>query len=324
MKSNLLYKSKSVPKKPLLSYIIPTYKNLSYLSTAIGGILSQKRSDGFSDYEIVVICNDPNGDFTAFIEKYKDCNISFYRNEENYGQVGNLNQGVSLACGKYISIIHDDDMILPNYLSSVLPLLNRTDIEYDCIVPSCYLQYGKYRFDFRHKLLSFCYLFRFLYRKKLTDVASDAWIYTFDDIYGPPSCGVVFLKSALEDFGMFKDERAAAWDFYNFREFHKNKKVYFLHRYVGVRRCETGMSKESRIQKEFQADKQMILDVDEADHPFIKKYKSVIMTHRPILKFLRYRFVGKTYLYAHNLDLRKCLPIVTYRKIEKYEKELNK
>lgn len=324
MKSIKVYKSKTVPNNPLLSFIIPTYKNLSYLSTAIGGILSQKTADGFSDYEIVVICNNPNGNFDAFIKKYKDSNISFYINEENYGQVGNLNQGIALSQGKYISIIHDDDMILPNYISQVLPLLQSPETTYDCIIPACYLQYSKYKFDFRHKLLSFCYLYRFLYRKKLTEVNPEAWIYAFDDIYGPPSCGVVFLRSALEDFGLFKDERAAAWDFYNFREFHKQKKVYFMHRYLGVRRCETGMSKESRIQKEFQADKDMILEHDEASHPFIVKNRNIIKTHKPILAFIKYRFFTKTYLYSHNLDIRKSLPVLTYNKIQEYEKELNR
>ncbi len=323
MKSNLLYKGESLPDKPLLSFVIPTYKNFSYLYTAIGGILAQNIKGGFTEYEIIVICNDPNADLSEFIRKYKNCNISFYCNEENYGQVGNLNQGIFLARGKYVSIIHDDDMILPNYFSSVLPFLTSQQTDYDCIIPSCYLQYGKYKFDFRHKFLSFCYLYRFLYRKKLTCVASDAWIYTFDDIYGPPSCGVIFLKKALEDFGMFKNERGAAWDFYNFREFHKIKKVFFLHSYVGVRRCETGMSAESRVQQEFKADKQMILDVDEADHIFIRKFRTVIMTRKPLLHFLRFRFMQKSYLYSYNLDLRKCVSFFKYSKVERYEEELS-
>lgn len=45
--------------------------------------------------------------------------ITYYKNKRNLGLFGNLNQCLKLAKGKWVCILHDDDILLPNYLSTM-------------------------------------------------------------------------------------------------------------------------------------------------------------------------------------------------------------
>lgn len=322
MNSSLIYRNPQIENDVLLSFIIPTYKNNRFLDTAITGIVNQ-RGCSFSSYEIIVISNDPTAVFDDYVEKYRNEKISFYVNTENYGQVGNMNQGISLAIGKYVSFVHDDDVILPNYMIEMLPLITDRNKDYECIIPSYYLIYDEYKVDLKHKFLDVFFILRRLYRKKLALIKTRDFIYSFDNIYGAPTCGTVFLKKTIIEFGYFQNERGAAWDFYNFRLFHKCHNIYFLHTYVGIRRSETGMSKESRVQIEFEEDIKLIVRNDENDNPFISKYSEAIIAKRPKLKYLWFRMRTLSYFYLRNLDMRKAIPKSEYRKFKNYERTMN-
>lgn len=73
------------------------------------------------DYEIIVVDNEPykNGgtETSNLMEKYKDIpNFIYYRNEENLGMFGNWNRCIELARGEWVTLLHDDDLLIPNYL----------------------------------------------------------------------------------------------------------------------------------------------------------------------------------------------------------------
>jgi glycosyltransferase involved in cell wall biosynthesis len=300
MNSVAIYKSDSVPEDPTVSFVIPTYKNNEYLTSAIDSIIYQKKIESVS-YEIVVISNNTEIDFEPFIAKYKDSPITFYKNEKNYGQVGNINQGAMLSKGRYISYLHDDDLLLPNYLAVVEKYVNNRK-EYDCILPSYYLLGENFGVDYVHRFLDIAFGYRYLYRKELTEVCLDTFINSVDDIYGSPSCGALFYKKTLEDYGYFKDLRGAAWDFYNFREFNKQYKIYILHKYVGIRRSDSGMSKDRKVKEEFFEDWNILLEEELKDNNFIQKYKDAYLYKRPYLKYIFLKIRKNIYFYNHNLD----------------------
>ena len=130
IKASLLY-------NPVLSIIIPTYKRSKYVVDAINSAINQYNKSRVS-YEILVINNDPNADMSLLINQFDYCDkISFYLNEENYGQVGNINQGIILAKGKFVSILHDDDILLPEYLDAISEYLLHP--LYDCLIIPNYL-----------------------------------------------------------------------------------------------------------------------------------------------------------------------------------------
>ncbi|MGX3011605.1 glycosyltransferase family 2 protein [Helicobacter sp. 23-1044] len=74
-------------------------------------------------YEIIVVenCDDFNATSPtqAFLTKYYKGKISYYKNKRNLGLFGNFNQCLKLAKGKWVCILHDDDILLPNYLEKM-------------------------------------------------------------------------------------------------------------------------------------------------------------------------------------------------------------
>ncbi|RDU58459.1 glycosyltransferase [Helicobacter sp. MIT 99-5507] len=45
--------------------------------------------------------------------------LSFYKNHKNLGLFGNFNRCIELANGKWVCLLHDDDILLPNYLKEM-------------------------------------------------------------------------------------------------------------------------------------------------------------------------------------------------------------
>lgn len=317
MKSEMLYTTTDGNDNPIISFIIPTYKNTRYLPFAIDSIINQNIPFSF---EIIVISNNPEDDLKSIINRYKDNNekIVFYRNFENYGQVGNINQGVSLAKGKYISFVHDDDMITNNYAKVIKKYVCDEEKEYSCIIPSVYMKFENYRFDLKHRFLNVIYLVRYLYRKDLTLIKPLDGLYAYDDVYSAPTCGTIFLKRAIEQFGYFKDKRGAAWDFYNYRLFNNDFDVYLLHKYLGIRRTETGMSKEAKVVQEFIFDKHAMLN-DNRNNRFVKRFGNCLISGQPQWKYFFIKVITGSYKYLHNLDSKRPISRAMFDTLKKRE-----
>lgn len=307
--AKLSYENKcSQAEHPFLSIAIPTYKNKKYLIKALQSIENQTESKAF-DYEVLIVSNNP-GDTMSDIVPYceqSELPVRIYVNEENYGQVGNINQCVELSRGVYVAFLHDDDMLLPAFFSIISKYLN-TDVVYPCILPSYYNMYADYRTDAKHRFLSVLFFPRFFYRKELQVVHPDDHLHAFDDIYGAPSCGNVFHKQSVMEFGLFRNERGAAWDYYNFREFNKQFNIYILHKFVGIRRSDSGMSSESTVRQQFIEDKKKMVFYDEADNMFISTYRDTIFSHKPKWKYIFFRLKTRWYFYTHNLDKSIGIP----------------
>ena len=298
MNSTIAFQSACVPQSPIITYIITTYKQCKFLSSAIHSVASQ--NDNENDYEILVISNNPNIDFAELIELYSDEPIVFYVNERNYGQVGNMNQAAFLAKGKYIAYVHDDDMLLPNYYSAMKEYLKK-DI-YDCILPSYYLMGEKYKFDFAHRIADVLFAFRYIYRGRMTPLDADAFEKAAEDVYGAPSCGAVFRKSALVEYGLFRDERGAAWDFYNFREFSKQYNVNRLHSYLGIRRTDTGMSSNPKVQRDFFDDWKKTIEEECSKHSFLYRNREHCLYRKKTWRYALFRIRKNIITYIYNYD----------------------
>ena len=112
---------------PKFTVFIPTYKRSDTLRVTIESAINQFGADS---YEIVIISNDPDGasgSVKELIESFNDDRIYYYVNEENIGLCGNWNRGIELARGEYVAMIHDDDMLSPWFVSSVLKGIAEAD-----------------------------------------------------------------------------------------------------------------------------------------------------------------------------------------------------
>lgn len=313
MNSTLLYTNTEKRTSLDLSIVIPTYKRAKYLCDSLESIKMQQAGHSVR-FEVVVVNNDPTADMEDIIEKYADLPISFYRNVENYGQVGNVNLGAMLARGRYICYLHDDDLLLPGYLRTVEKFLQR---DFPCILPE-YMDFeAEYHFDWKHWLLRWLSCFRVLYKGEIQKIDPNFYKNTFYNVYDAPTCGVLFLKQALEEFGFFRDERGASWDYYNLRHFNETQAVYMLHRCIGARRRDSGMSNTQKVQEEFRQDATLLRE-ELAEWPFVKRYGDCILTHRPLWKFAVYRVVQDARIYLNNMERHRPIKRHEHRWIRKY------
>ena len=113
-----------IPSKlPLISIVIPTYKRASTLRETLNSAIYQ---EGNHNYEIVVVDNNPErGDETEMmmVEYASVNNLLYFKNIENVGMPSNWNRCVELANGEWITLIHDDDLLVNNYLNEIEPCL---------------------------------------------------------------------------------------------------------------------------------------------------------------------------------------------------------
>ena len=57
--------------------------------------------------------------------------LRYYKNVQNIGLFGNWNRCFQLACGKWVVLLHDDDLIFDDFLLKTVYYLNRIP---DCTI----------------------------------------------------------------------------------------------------------------------------------------------------------------------------------------------
>jgi glycosyltransferase involved in cell wall biosynthesis len=95
---------------PLVSVVMPVYNRKEYTALALESILRQT----FSDFEFLIVDDgsvDGSADVIAHYQTL-DSRIQVYRHEQNRGLVEALNTGCTHAQGRYIAIMHSDDISL--------------------------------------------------------------------------------------------------------------------------------------------------------------------------------------------------------------------
>lgn len=101
-------------EQPLVSFLVLTYNQESFVEDAIKGALSQD----YPNIEII-ISDDCSLDRTPDVieksigNKTGECTIIYNHNKKNLGLVGNLNKALSLSHGEYIILAAGDDVSLP-------------------------------------------------------------------------------------------------------------------------------------------------------------------------------------------------------------------
>lgn len=121
---------------PKYCIAIPTFNRADLLAHAIESCLSQ---EGFNDFEILVVDNNPDrhDETETFMEKYrKKKGLAYYKNSKNLGMTGNWNKLYLLARTEWVIMLHDDDMLYPDFMVRMNAIVEH-DKEVSCIY-ACY------------------------------------------------------------------------------------------------------------------------------------------------------------------------------------------
>lgn len=105
----------------LVTIAIPAYKD-KWLAEAIESALNQD----YENIELIIVDDHSPFGLEKIVTPYlKDSRVHYYYNEKNLGKesiVLNWNKCVDLANGEFFVLLCDDDILLPNFVSSLLTL----------------------------------------------------------------------------------------------------------------------------------------------------------------------------------------------------------
>lgn len=107
---------------PKISVLIPLYNRKQYAADCIKSVLNQT----FQDFEIVIRDDcSTDGVFEFVKENFTDSRIRFLQNEKNSGEFVTRNALTVDAKGKYVAILHNDDLHLPDALEHLYGLAEK-------------------------------------------------------------------------------------------------------------------------------------------------------------------------------------------------------
>lgn len=115
---------------PEISVCIPVYNGELFIEEAIDSVLSQ----GFTNFELIIIDNNSTDKTVDRVKKYNDPRIRLLLNEKNIGLIPNWNKAIENSKGRYIKILPADDFIYPGCLEKQVEILNNDTAEKISIV----------------------------------------------------------------------------------------------------------------------------------------------------------------------------------------------
>lgn len=123
----------------LVSVIIPTYKRYDKLKRAIESVLNQT----YSNIELIVVDDNSPGtteryNTESLMNLYKEnSNIIYIKHDKNKNGAAARNTGLSIAKGKYIAFLDDDDEFMVDKIKYQVELLENKDISWG----ACYTKF---------------------------------------------------------------------------------------------------------------------------------------------------------------------------------------
>lgn len=101
----------------MISVIVPVYNVETYLEECLDSIQNQT----YTDFEVLLVNDGSTDGSQAICERYCQADKRFRLiNQSNQGQSVARNTGVTASRGEFIAFVDSDDMILPNYLETLM------------------------------------------------------------------------------------------------------------------------------------------------------------------------------------------------------------
>lgn len=105
---------------PLVTVGIPCYNRPQLLAQTLASIASQ---NGSNDCEVVVCDDGALAETRRVVEASAIGNLRYFVNRPSLGPVRNWNRCIEVARGKWGTVLHEDDLLYPWFLATVVPEL---------------------------------------------------------------------------------------------------------------------------------------------------------------------------------------------------------
>lgn len=109
---------------PLLTIAIPTFRRPDLLAEAVASALAQ---DFQRPFEVMVVDDDPasagHEQLLLAVPQIAAANFRYLRNRQNLQEAANSNRCIQLARAEWITILHDDDLLDPDFATEMFAQL---------------------------------------------------------------------------------------------------------------------------------------------------------------------------------------------------------
>jgi len=118
---------------------MPTYNRAALLKGALASALAQD----YADFQVIVIDNASTDDTEAVVRSFSDPRVAYIRNEANLGCTRNFNRAIELNSSPYLSILMDDDIMLPGFISETARMLDEHPAVAFCFTAPRYVNFDR-------------------------------------------------------------------------------------------------------------------------------------------------------------------------------------
>jgi glycosyltransferase involved in cell wall biosynthesis len=238
IESVLLYGNHDAVHDAGITVCIPTYKRPRLLKEAIESAVNQITD---IPYQILVVDNDPdfgNIEILDLVKSFNKDNIVYYKNKENLGMFGNWNRCIVLTKTPWAAYLHDDDLLLQNYIEEISKVLSKHGKKIKGLC--CQYIVKDYPFEVQSPSKNVFFLFlRKIYRTIQSMMPDIVKIPISANIFfgpcGIPTCGMLFRRKYFLLSGGFNEvyfplaDRIFCFHFtyrYNFFKYKKPLAIY--------------------------------------------------------------------------------------------------
>lgn len=113
---------------PTFTVVMPAFEAERTIGLAVGSVLAQTRGD----LELVVVDNDSTDRTVEQVEQFLEDGRVRLIHEPTRGAAAARNAGIAAARGRYVSFLDSDDVFLPDFLETMLAVLDSSgaDVAY--------------------------------------------------------------------------------------------------------------------------------------------------------------------------------------------------
>ncbi|SKA62334.1 Glycosyl transferase family 2 [Succinivibrio dextrinosolvens DSM 3072] len=108
-----------------ITFVCPCYNHEKYVLFFLKSLIEQTENN----WELIIIDDFSSDKSVELINSIQDKRITLLKNSFNMGINANVSRGISLAKTDIISFVASDDILLPNYVETVLDVFNNTDVD---------------------------------------------------------------------------------------------------------------------------------------------------------------------------------------------------
>src|SRR6516164_4126740 len=112
-----------MPHQPIWSVMVPVYNRTKYLAEALDSVVAQGFDESEMQIEVIDDCST-HDDAEVLVRTRYDKRVSFHRQPQRVGMIGNWNTCIQRAKGSLIHILHQDDFVANGYYEEIKNLAN--------------------------------------------------------------------------------------------------------------------------------------------------------------------------------------------------------